>query len=125
VLWVVVLCVVELPVDVSVEVEVDVSVDGAMPVSDEVVLSTVVDSVVVVLWPQAASPTRQATADAARIDFNIAYLLRERPAEAAHRGLRRYCRFRHNVAATSRFPVEFLKSDQGSLMLWSRRDGEL
>src|SRR5262245_32368135 len=43
-----------------------------MLVSDvTVVLSTVVDSVVVVLWPQAASPTRQATADAARIDFNM------------------------------------------------------
>lgn len=58
---------------VEVEVDIDVSVDGAMPVSDEVVLSLVVDSVVVVLWPQAASPTRQATADAARIDFNMRF----------------------------------------------------
>ncbi|MFZ2029610.1 MAG: hypothetical protein WAU68_04820 [Vitreimonas sp.] len=70
VLWVVV----EPPVDVSVDVDMDVSVDGAMLVSDcTVVLSTVVDSVVVVLWPQAASPTRQATADAARIDFNMRF----------------------------------------------------
>ena len=68
--------VVELLVDVLVddEVDIDVSVDGAMPVSDAVaVLSDVVDSVVVVLWPQAASPTRQATADAARIDFNMRF----------------------------------------------------
>ena len=71
VLWVVV---VEPPIEVSVDVDIDVSVDGAMPVSDDiVVLSTVVDSVVVVLWPQAASPTRQATADAARIDFNMRF----------------------------------------------------
>jgi hypothetical protein len=69
---VVVLCVVVEPPLVSVDV--DVSVDGDMPVSDvTVVLSTVVDSVVVVLWPQAASPTRQATADAARIDFNMRF----------------------------------------------------
>jgi len=73
VLCVVVLCVVVVP-PVSVEVDIDVSVDGDMLVSDvTVVLSTVVDSVVVVLWPQAASPTRQATADAARIDFNMRF----------------------------------------------------
>ena len=61
---------VEVPV--SVDVVVAVSVEGAMLVSDEVV-SVVVVSVVVVLWPQAASPTRQATADAARIDFNMRF----------------------------------------------------
>jgi hypothetical protein len=73
VLCVVVLCVVVVP-PVSVDVDVDVSVDGDMLESDvTVVLSTVVDSVVVVLWPQAASPTRQATADAARIDFNMRF----------------------------------------------------
>ncbi len=65
--------VVELPVEVIVddEVDIDVSVDGAMPVSDAVAVLS--DVVVVVLWPQAASPTRQATADAARIDFNMRF----------------------------------------------------
>jgi hypothetical protein len=63
---------VPVEVPVSVDVVVAVSVEGAMLVSDEVV-SVVVVSVVVVLWPQAASPTRQATADAARIDFNMRF----------------------------------------------------
>jgi len=68
--------VVEVDVDVLVDVSVVVAVDvsaggGAMLVSD--VVASVVDSVVVVLWPQAASPTRQATADAARIDFNMRF----------------------------------------------------
>jgi len=58
-------------VAVPVSVVVAVSVDGAMLVSD--VVASVVVSVDVVVWPQAASPTRQATADAARIDFNMRF----------------------------------------------------
>jgi hypothetical protein len=70
--------VVEVDVDVLVEapvpvvVAVDVSAGGgAMLVSD--VVASVVVSVDVVDWPQAASPTRQATAAAARIGFNMRF----------------------------------------------------
>ncbi len=67
--------VVEVDVDVLVAVSVVVAVDvsaggGAMLVS---VVASVVVSVDVVLWPQAASPTRQATAAAARIGFNMRF----------------------------------------------------
>ncbi len=59
-------------VPVSVVVAVDVSAGGgAMLVSD--VVASVVVSVEVVVWPQAASPTRQATAAAARIGFNMRF----------------------------------------------------
>ena len=68
----------ELDVDVRVDVPVAVVVDvevsaggGVMLVSD--VVASVVVSVEVVLWPQAASPTRQATAAAARIGFNMRF----------------------------------------------------
>ena len=65
------LVLVAVPVPVDVAVDMEVSVDGAMLVSD--VVASVVVSVDVVDWPQAASPTRQATADAARIDFNMRF----------------------------------------------------
>ena len=95
------LWVVELPV--SVEVDIDVSAGGDMLVSDvTVVLSTVVDSVVVVLWPQAASPTRQATADAARIDFNMSVSKESALQRSGHRcGV--IAAVRHNVAARPKF----------------------
>ena len=58
-------------VPVSVDVAVAVSVDGAILVS--VVVASVDVSVDVVVWPQAASPTRQATAAEARIGFNMRF----------------------------------------------------
>ena len=74
-LCVVVLWVVVEPVVVAVEDEVSVLDDIEVSAGGDeyVVLSEVVDSVVVVLWPQAASPTRQATAVAARIGFNMRF----------------------------------------------------